>query len=326
MFGFAQAHCMFFGNQLYNYRTITISFYTLFRAMLGDFDFNETYHLHFIIGPLFFFMFVGIAFLVVLNIIIAIIADAYVEANEQRKIDMKKKKLAEEALRQDMLAKGVDPKDMFNNGISNIKNVGYHGAKKISQVVPSKQLIDAANIASSGAKNAYSYSGGQKVVNTLKSFETQLTRGQSQKENSNVGNNNQNNHQASPQDQGPSPQNQALVMENIEDSHSPHPFHSSRSHDYSAVSPSLHSPSYNHNNNGGVGQSQSHQSNGNGSISNETKNNDIPLINIGLSSVLNEVYNQPKSSSPSSSSQQQQQTAASEAPPPISQDESFAEL
>lgn len=56
-----------------------------------------------VIGPIFFISFVGIAFLVVLNIIIAIIADAYVEANEKRKVDMKKKKLVQKATISDML-------------------------------------------------------------------------------------------------------------------------------------------------------------------------------------------------------------------------------
>jgi len=56
-------------------------------------------------GPLFFMFFVGIAFLVVLNIIIAIIADAYVEANNARKIVMDKKKRKREAEREDLHAK-----------------------------------------------------------------------------------------------------------------------------------------------------------------------------------------------------------------------------
>lgn len=158
MFGFAQAHCMFFGNQLYNYRTITTSFYTLFRAMLGDFDFNETYELHFIIGPLFFLMFVGIAFLVVLNIIIAIIADAYVEANEERKIDMKKRKLAKDARLQDAISQGlpVGTLGTLKSGVQNMK-----------KVVPVGQIMDVAQSASSQAKNAYTKSGGQNIVSGI---------------------------------------------------------------------------------------------------------------------------------------------------------------
>lgn len=101
MFGFAQAHAMMFGRQLSNYRTIVDSFLTLFRAMLGDFDFNETYEINYIIGPLFFISFVGIAFLVVLNIIIAIIADGYVDANGARKAELKKKAMAKAARRAD---------------------------------------------------------------------------------------------------------------------------------------------------------------------------------------------------------------------------------
>jgi hypothetical protein len=101
MFGFAQAHSMFFGKYLANYETISTSFLTLFRAMLGDFNFAETYYVHYVIGPLYFITFVGIAFLVVLNIIIAIIADAYVDANQWRKAILKKKKAKKDALARD---------------------------------------------------------------------------------------------------------------------------------------------------------------------------------------------------------------------------------
>jgi len=93
MFGFAQAHAMYFGSQLSSYRTILVSSYTLFRAMLGDFNFVEMYDVDAYIGPLFFVCFVGIAFLVVLNIIIAIIADAYMEANEGRKTWIERQKV-----------------------------------------------------------------------------------------------------------------------------------------------------------------------------------------------------------------------------------------
>ena len=92
MFGFAQAHAMFFGASLSSYRTILVSLYTLFRAMLGDFNFEEMYNVDVYIGPVFFICFVGIAFLVVLNIIIAIIADAYLEADSQRKIKLEERK------------------------------------------------------------------------------------------------------------------------------------------------------------------------------------------------------------------------------------------
>jgi len=105
MFGFAQAHSMFFGKQLANYGTISDSFLTLFRAMLGDFDFSETYRVNYIIGPLYFITFVGVAFLVVLNIIIAIIADAYVDANQSRKVVLNKKRLIKQARSKDKMEK-----------------------------------------------------------------------------------------------------------------------------------------------------------------------------------------------------------------------------
>jgi hypothetical protein len=53
------------------------------RSLLGDFDFKELEDAHFVMGPVFFLIFVGLAVFVVLNMLIAIISDAYETCREE---------------------------------------------------------------------------------------------------------------------------------------------------------------------------------------------------------------------------------------------------
>ena len=130
MFGFAQAHAMFFGASLSSYRTILVSLYTLFRAMLGDFNFEEMYNVDVYIGPVFFICFVGIAFLVVLNIIIAIIADAYLEADSQRKIKLEeRKKRLEERKRTLKFERGANG---INGAFQRARNLSLQAGRRAS--------------------------------------------------------------------------------------------------------------------------------------------------------------------------------------------------
>ena len=76
LWGFAQAHSMLFGASLKNYSTIEFSLYTLLRAMMGDFAFEELLGVNRYLGPLFFGLYIVLGSLVILNVIIAIIADA----------------------------------------------------------------------------------------------------------------------------------------------------------------------------------------------------------------------------------------------------------
>lgn len=119
-----------------NHHFILKTFLTLSLSLyISDLSVCYRYDLQFIIGPLFFFMFVGIAFLVVLNIIIAIIADAYVEANERRKIDMRKKKFLEDARIADAIAVRLQKKsNERKTGLSALK---FNMKNNISKVVPS---------------------------------------------------------------------------------------------------------------------------------------------------------------------------------------------
>lgn len=53
--------------------------FTLFRIILGDFDFHALEQAHFIFGPLYFFLYVFFIFFVLLNMFLAIINDTYSE-------------------------------------------------------------------------------------------------------------------------------------------------------------------------------------------------------------------------------------------------------
>jgi hypothetical protein len=57
--------------------------YSLLRSLLGDFDFDELQEGHSYMGPILFCLFVVLAVFVVLNMLIAIISDAYQESQEQ---------------------------------------------------------------------------------------------------------------------------------------------------------------------------------------------------------------------------------------------------
>ena len=82
-FGFAQSHSMVFGAHIEEFRTITQTIYSLFQSLLGDFDFVALQHAHSTMGPVLFIIFVVLAVFVVLNMLIAIISDAYAECEEE---------------------------------------------------------------------------------------------------------------------------------------------------------------------------------------------------------------------------------------------------
>jgi hypothetical protein len=82
-FGFAQAHAMIFNGRLESFRTVGQTMFSLLRSLLGDFDFDELQQAHGYMGPLLFIIFVVLAVFVVLNMLIAIISDAYSETKEK---------------------------------------------------------------------------------------------------------------------------------------------------------------------------------------------------------------------------------------------------
>lgn len=76
-YGFAAAHMMTFGTKLQSYRNLTSSSFSLLEALLGEFDLFALARAQWLMGPTFFVLFIALAALVVLNVLIAIISDAY---------------------------------------------------------------------------------------------------------------------------------------------------------------------------------------------------------------------------------------------------------
>jgi hypothetical protein len=76
-YGFSQAHTMVFQGKLEEFRTVGDSCFTLMRSLLGNFDFVRLQEANQYMGPLLFIVFVVLAVFVVLNMLIAIISNAY---------------------------------------------------------------------------------------------------------------------------------------------------------------------------------------------------------------------------------------------------------
>jgi hypothetical protein len=76
-FAFGTAFHMTFGSRLHNYRNLTSTFYTLLQALLGDFNFEELTTEDKLFGPFLFIAFISVAVFVILNVVIAIIGNAY---------------------------------------------------------------------------------------------------------------------------------------------------------------------------------------------------------------------------------------------------------
>ncbi|XP_071952107.1 polycystin-2-like protein 1 isoform X1 [Antedon mediterranea] len=76
---YAQLGYLVFGTQIKDFHTIGDCVFTLFRIILGDFDFHELEAANRILGPLFFMSYVFVVFFVLLNMFLAIINDTYSE-------------------------------------------------------------------------------------------------------------------------------------------------------------------------------------------------------------------------------------------------------
>eukprot|EP00937_MAST-01D_sp_MAST-1D-sp2_P002744 g2744.t1 len=85
IFGFAQAHSMIFGPVVEGYSTLGLSMFSLTLALMGDFDFAQLRRADKWMGPFFFVIFVLLATIVLLNMLVAIITDAYAIASEEKK-------------------------------------------------------------------------------------------------------------------------------------------------------------------------------------------------------------------------------------------------
>jgi len=100
LFGFAVAHYLAYGSNIYEFRNWQQSAFTLFRALLGDFDVTELQEQNPLLGPTFFIIFMLLSYLVLLNMFIAIVNEHYedvrdqVKANKNALVDNSKKYVA----------------------------------------------------------------------------------------------------------------------------------------------------------------------------------------------------------------------------------------
>lgn len=83
MFGFCAAFYMVFGADLAEFKTLGDSLGALMRLTLGDFDYFGMSQVNTIMTPFLFYLFVTFVFMILLNMFLAIIADAYSEVKEE---------------------------------------------------------------------------------------------------------------------------------------------------------------------------------------------------------------------------------------------------
>merc|ERR1711934_954345 len=124
-YGFSAAFMLTHGGRVMGYRNLTQSGLTLLRSLLGDFDFLELQKGQWLMGPVLFILFICVAVFVVLNVLIAIISDAYSDAQES-------------LMHSNDVALGQEIKDYVLNTIEGVPVLGkwFHkgGAKTLSTV------------------------------------------------------------------------------------------------------------------------------------------------------------------------------------------------
>jgi len=79
LFGFASAFFITFGADVSDFRTLSESFGTLMRILLGDFDYGALQEANSVMAPVLFYFFNVIVFFILLNMFLAIICDAFAE-------------------------------------------------------------------------------------------------------------------------------------------------------------------------------------------------------------------------------------------------------
>jgi polycystin 2 len=92
---YAQLGVLIFGGELDSFRNLPHSLYTLFRVILGDFDFHAMESANRIIGPLFFISYVFFVFFILLNMFLAIISDTYSEVKAELSVSEHKYPISE---------------------------------------------------------------------------------------------------------------------------------------------------------------------------------------------------------------------------------------
>ncbi|XP_041374515.1 polycystic kidney disease 2-like 1 protein [Gigantopelta aegis] len=81
---FTQLGYLLFGTMVKDFSSFQNAFFTLFRIILGDFDFEELEAANRVLGPMYFMLYVFFVFFVLINMFLAIINDTYTEV----KVDM----------------------------------------------------------------------------------------------------------------------------------------------------------------------------------------------------------------------------------------------
>jgi polycystin 2 len=76
---YAQFGYLVFGTQIKDFSSVENCIFTLFRIVLGDFNFHELEEANRVLGPIFFMTYVFVVFFVLLNMFLAIINDTYSE-------------------------------------------------------------------------------------------------------------------------------------------------------------------------------------------------------------------------------------------------------
>ncbi|ELT90189.1 hypothetical protein CAPTEDRAFT_169289 [Capitella teleta] len=80
---FAQLGYLIFGTQVKDFSSFDDAVFTLFRIILGDFNFHELEQANRVLGPAYFILYVFFVFFVLLNMFLAIINDTYSEVKEE---------------------------------------------------------------------------------------------------------------------------------------------------------------------------------------------------------------------------------------------------
>merc|ERR1711871_1093350 len=83
IFGFAVMAHLVYGPYILEYSKIQWCFGALFRMLVGDFDYSELSKANGTITPVFFTLYIGLVYIVMLNIFVAILNEAYTTARRR---------------------------------------------------------------------------------------------------------------------------------------------------------------------------------------------------------------------------------------------------
>merc|ERR1711865_1347972 len=86
--GFMHSFCLAFGLSMKDFSDPYMTFFTLIRLAMGDFDFHELYKTNRLLGPVLFLLYCVLTFFILVNVFIAIISDAFEEAKSMTQPSM----------------------------------------------------------------------------------------------------------------------------------------------------------------------------------------------------------------------------------------------